>query len=94
MFKALIVFVLQLVIAEILNIIGAALSITAVVQLSVELTVMKSSNYYEDCYPPFAYGHFRTISHEEENNIDACIHYKNFSKVIVLFVLCGVMCVH
>ncbi|XP_056618847.1 uncharacterized protein LOC130433149 [Triplophysa dalaica] len=69
-----------LVIAEILNIIGAALSITAVVQLSVELTVMKSSNYYEDCYPPFAYSHFRTISHEEGNNIDACIHYKNFSK--------------
>ncbi|XP_057196147.1 uncharacterized protein LOC130557991 [Triplophysa rosa] len=69
-----------LVITEILNIIGAALSITAVVQLSVELTIMKSSNYYEDCYPPFAYSHFRTISQEERNNIDACIHYKNFSK--------------
>lgn len=81
-----IVCVLQLIITEILNIIGAALSITAVVQLSVELAVMKSSSYYEDCYP--RYPRFA------RNNIDDCIYYKNLSKVTVFSVLCVGMCAH
>lgn len=84
-----IVCVLQLIITDILNIIGAALSITAVVQLSMELAVMNTSSYYEDCYP-----HFGMIAQEERDSIGACIYYKNLSKVMALLVLCVGMCVH
>lgn len=83
-----IVCVLQLVITVALNVVSAALAITAAVLYSIDLAMGSSLSCYREHY---YYSSNNDWPAHKKSNFESCFYYKNLSQVMIWFIFFSVI---